>query len=164
VISRNRQGDLDAELTLTRLAVEPPKAVARVLEMVHPDQFTDNVCARIWHVVQKLSRSGRPVGFDQVVNELNPADILGPNGCSGATTVADCVRQTVSEGDGTADEAKWCALRIRAEAHRQALRDVIDCCKQALVGGQSKEAKSLLEKASRLVEAYRKPTSRPCAS
>lgn len=124
------------------------------MEMVHPDQFTDPVCARIWHVVQKLSRSGRPVGFDEIVKELKPADILGADGCSGETTVADCVGQTISDGSGTPDEAKWCALRIRADAHRRALLDVLDRCKQAVVGGRSKDAKSLLGKASSLGEAY----------
>jgi len=36
---RNRQGDLDAELTLVRVAVEHPEAVVPILAMVRPDQL-----------------------------------------------------------------------------------------------------------------------------
>ena len=150
----NRQGDLDAELTLARAAVEHPEAVVPVLDMVRPDQFTDQVSGKIWQVVQGLIRSGRHVDFDEVVKELKPDDVLGPGGCEREETVADCVRETISEGDGTPDEAKWCALRIVAEAQRQALLDVLETCTQVVVGHQSKEAKPQLAEALRIAEEY----------
>ncbi len=69
--------------------------------MVRPDQFTVQVSAKIWQVVQRLIRSGRHVDFDEVVNELKPDDVLGPDGCEREQTIADCVRETISEGTGT---------------------------------------------------------------
>ncbi len=80
--NRKRQGDLDAESTLIRAAVEHPAKVAAVLEMVQPDEFTDSVCAKIWEAVQTLSRSGRRVGFDEILDELEPDEILGPDGAT----------------------------------------------------------------------------------
>jgi len=150
----HRQGDLDAELTLVRVAVEHPEAVVPILDMVRPDQFTDHVSGKIWQVVQGLIRSGRHVDFDEVVKVLKPDDVLGPDGCEREETVADCVRETISEGDGTPDEARWCALRIVAEARRQVLLDVLETCTQVVVGHQSKEAKTQLTEALRIADEY----------
>ena len=149
------QGDLDAEFTLVRVALEHPQKVTRVMDLVESGQFTDPVCRRIWKVVRKLGESGRPRGLDEVVKELDPADLLGPNGCLDAATVEDCVRQTISYGSGTAEEAKWCALRIRADTHRRALLDVIEKCRLAVIGPSTKEIKALMAAASTIADALR---------
>jgi replicative DNA helicase len=154
MIKRNRQGDLDAELTLVRAAVDHAEAVVPILDIVRPDQFTDHVSGKIWQVVQRLISSGRPVDFDEVVKELKPDDVLGPDEREREETVADSVRETISWGDGTPNEARWCALRIVAEAQRQALLDVLETCTQVVVGHQSKEAKAQLMEALRLADAY----------
>lgn len=149
---RKPQGDLDAEFTLVKGAVEYPAKVARILPMLRPDEFTDPVCAAIWRVMQELISSGQSITVDRVVQELKPEDIA--SGCPGMT-VADCVQQTLSDGSGDADEAKWCALRIRTETHRRALRDAIHRCEQAVIGHQVRDIKALLEVGLQLAESYR---------
>ena len=151
---RRSQGDLDAEFTLVRAAVEHPTDVVGVYEVVSPEDFTDHVCAHILRVVQSLNRAVLPIGFDEIVSHLKPDDVLGPGGCQSETTVADCVRETLSSGSGTAVEAAWCAMRIRAESHRQALQAVLDQCLKAVLGGQSAEVRALLEEAMRLADMY----------
>jgi len=151
---RRSQGDLDAEFTLVRAAVEHPADAADVYGIVSPEDFTDRVCARIWGVIQTLHGSGRPIGFGEVVSHLKPDDVLGAAGCQSAATVADCVTETLSFGSGTAVEARWCALRILAEAHRQALQAVLDQSVKAVLAGQSAEARTLLKEAVKLADVY----------
>ncbi len=146
-------GDLDAEFSLARVAIEQPLVVGRILPLVSSQDFTDHVCARIWQVFQHLTQSRRPIGFDEIVRELDPKDILGPEGCHDAESVADCVRQTI-ESSGTVEEARWCALRIRAATHRRSLLDLISRCEQAVIAGQPQDAIRLFEEGSRLAETY----------
>jgi len=150
---RKWQADLDAELTLVGAAVDHPDQAAVVLHVVQPEEFGDRVCSKVWAAVQRLIRSGSRVDLDAIIREVKPEDVLGPDGCH-EPTVADCIRETVNAGSGTAIEVLWCALRIRAQARRNALLDVLERFTRAVVGAQIDEAKTLLETASRLLADY----------
>jgi replicative DNA helicase len=150
------QGDLDAELTLVRSAVEHPQKVSRILGMVIPDEFSDPLLAEIWRIVGTFKRARQPITLDQIVNRLNPQDVYRWSGCSEELSVADCVRQTIADGVGTSDEARWCALRIRADARRRELLGLLDRCNAALIARQTEVVRSLFQTGLKIAIVYRR--------
>jgi hypothetical protein len=134
--------------------------------MVSSDDFADRVCSRIWAAVERLARSRQPIGFDEVVREMHPNDVLepdgsafvkvlGPDGRYVDLSLPESVRETIDSASGTAQEAVWCALRVRAQSLRNSLLNLTILCEQALIGGRSKEAKDLFAEARKLADSYR---------
>jgi replicative DNA helicase len=150
------QGDLDAELTLVNAVIKQPALAESVLAVVNSEDFTDLVCSRIWRVVERLTKSGRPIGFDEVVHELDPEEVLGPNGCPPGESVADCVRHTMEFAGGMAGEARLSAWRIRSRSLARSLFALLVRCGQALVANPSQEVRDLARDVSRLAIEYRK--------
>jgi replicative DNA helicase len=148
--------DLDAEWTLIKAIIERPRLAARVIPIVRSQDFSDLVCSQIWRVVERLKEARRPIGLDEIVRELNPAEILGPDGCSEDMSVADCVRSVLEDASGTFEEARWCALRIRARSLAQSLIDVLRRCSEAALGGRSREAQDLANEACALASEFRR--------
>lgn len=147
--------DLDAEESLVRAAIEHPEIVDKVLRVVTAKDFGDHVCSKIWAAVETLARSRNTIGFDEVVRALSPEDVLGPDGCSDAKSVADCVREILG-ASGTSQEAMWCALRIRTQSLRNALLNQLMPTERALIAHQSKEVKDLLRESCKLATEYRR--------
>jgi len=147
--------DLDAEMSLVRMVIDQPQLISRIRRTVTPQDFADRVCSSIWQVIERLAQSRRPIGFDEVVRELDPKDVLGPDGCDDGLSVAECIRQTIADASGTADEVRWCALRIRARSFRNSLLNILGSCERALIAGRSKDVRDLFSEACELAAAYR---------